>query len=86
MKQPTHREIASAIIVLQALSRKLDDADSEEARRNAPESSMDRHERLNKSRLVERLASIEESVAELRCWEQEINHSQSTRYGHGYSV
>ena len=86
MKQPTQREIVTAILVLRALSRKIDDADSEEACKNAPESSTDRHERLNKSRMVERLCGIEESVTELRCWEQEPTHCQSRSYGRGHSA
>jgi hypothetical protein len=50
--QPTQREITDAIRVLQALSRKLDNADGEEARKNAPEDFVQRSARLNQSRIV----------------------------------
>jgi predicted nucleic acid-binding Zn-ribbon protein len=83
MIQPTQREIAAAIRVLESLRQSIDAADSDEARKSAPESSQERHLRLTKSRIVERLASIEESVAELRRWAQELSQpqTQTRRYG-----
>ena len=83
MVQPTQREIAAAIRVLESLRQSIDAADSHEARKSAPESSQERHLRLTKSRIVERLASLEESVAELRRWAQELSQpqTQTRRYG-----
>jgi len=83
MIQPTQREIAAAIRVLDSLRQAIDAADSDEARQSAPERSQERHLRLTKSRIVERLASIEESVAELRRWAQELSQpqTQTRRYG-----
>lgn len=86
MIQPNHREIAAAIRILTSLGQAIDDADSSEARKAAPESSQERHRRLTKSRIVERLASIEESIAELRRWSQELNQSQTQNRHHGNSV
>ena len=83
MVQPTQREIAAAIRVLESLRQSIDAADSDEGRKSAPETSQERHLRLTKSRIVERLASIEESVAELRRWAQELSQpqTQTRRYG-----
>ena len=86
MIQPTQREIAAAIRVLESLRQSIDVADTNEARRSAPENSQERHIRLTKSRIVERLASIEESVAELRCWAQELNQPQVQTHRYGNPV
>ena len=86
MVQPTQREIAAAIRVLECLRQSIDAADSDEVRKSAPESSQERHLRLTKSRIVERLASIEESVAELRRWAQELSQPQTKTRHYGNPV
>lgn len=86
MVQPTQREIAAAIRVLESLRQSIDAADSDEGRKSAPETSQERHLRLTKSRIVERLASIEESVAELRRWAQELSQPQTQTCHYGNPV
>lgn len=86
MIQPTQREIAAAIRVLESLRQSIDAADSDEARKSAPETSQELHLRLTKSRVVERHANIEESVAELRRWAQELSQPQNQTCHHGNTV
>lgn len=86
MIQPTQREIAAAIRVLDSLRQSIDAADSDEARKSVPETSQERHLRLTKSRIVERLSSIEEIVAELRRWAQELSQPQTQNRHHGNTV
>jgi predicted nucleic acid-binding Zn-ribbon protein len=86
MIQPTQRKIAAAIRGLGSLRESIDALDTEEARRRALESSQERHLRSTKSRIVERLARIENSVAKLRRWARDLCQTQTQIRYHGNSV
>ncbi len=86
MNPPTEREITAAIRVLDLLRRSIDDADSEEGRKHAPETSEQLQARMARSRVVERLASIDESVTELRRWSHQLNARQVRGQRHGSGI
>jgi len=68
MIQPTRRHQSLGV------RQSIEVADSDEACKSALESSREHHLRLTKTRIVKRLASIEESVAEVRRWAQKPSH------------
>jgi len=86
MKPPTEREIQSAIRILDLLRQSIDAADAEEGRQSAPETSEQLHARMAKSRVVERLSSVDESVRELRRWQRELTVKQVPTKRHGQSI
>jgi hypothetical protein len=83
MNAPSVREIDAAIKVMTALRHSVDDADAEEGRKVAPETSEEMHARMARSRVVERLASIDESIMELERWAQQLEQRQVRRFRQG---
>jgi hypothetical protein len=84
MKAPSVREIDAAIKDMTALRYAVDDADAEEWRKAAPESSEEMQARMARSRVVERLASIDESIKELERWAHQLQQRQSRRFRLGH--
>ena len=83
MPYPTPREILAAIRVLESLRRTIDAHDDKQARLNPSETSTQRQARWNESRIIERMASIDESLSELRRWSNDLQQRQVRSIRHG---
>ncbi len=86
MIPPTEPEIRTALRVLNFLRQQLDANDDREARQQHRETSQEMHQRMTQSRIVERLASVDESIVELRQWAQKLQPTQDRVPGYRHSV